>query len=265
MTAPGGRRKAAATLRLALFAEGATYSDIRGREELSALWRRLCELCGAVAPVQVVGFSKSQLRKMEHRPEIRDSGTQALDLLVAQHHELIPFDRAIIAFDAFPENQEVVPKGCQHEEIDFVLRHFAASGRLPSALRQAAQQLRAHYATAAAKRTKRVPGALEILYMRPNFEGLLVSDEPTVKRALVGYGARTPPEWPTFDLANRNPDQSILQKAIECASPNARRTVRGKFKENKHGWGEYILRHAQAESKLLRHPTAARLGLIAGR
>lgn len=250
-------------LRVALFVEGANFTDLRGREELSSLWRTLCKKCDVVVPCAVVGFSKSQLRKMERNSTIVESGPPPLHFLVAQHYDLEPFDRAIIAFDAFPENQEVVPKGCQHEEIDFVLRHFAdASGFLPPQIIEAAAQLRRHYGTPAERREARSTGALELLYMRPNFEALLVCDEPTVKRALLGHGEKAPSKWPAFNTHDRNPDQRSLPAAVDCASRAVRAKVRGKFSENKHGWAEYIVRHATAQSRMMNHPIAQRLRSI---
>lgn len=259
-----GKRRARAS-RLALFVEGSLYSNLRGREELSALWATLCRVCGVAGPELVVGFSKGQLRKMDPRADVVDSGIQALDLLVAQHHDLEPFDRAVIAFDAFPTNQQVIPKGCQHKEIDFLLSHFEASARLPAMLRDAAKALRQHYATPLARRLHRAPGALEVLYMWPSFEGLLVSDEPTAKRALVGQGLATPSQWPKFDASGLRPDQSTLPRAVECANKEARTKVRGPFSSNKHGWAEYIVRHAQPGCRMLSHPIAIRLSFVARR
>lgn len=250
-------------LRLALFVEGPPHFDLSGRVHLKNLWNRLCGLSGVTGSLQVVGFSKSQLRKMAHRPEIRDSGTQPLDRLVAQHYDREVFDRAIVAFDALPDNQEVVPKGCRHNEIDFVLEHFEASPQLPHQIRAAATRLRAHYATDPSRRTMRDPGPLEILYMWPNFEGLLVSDEPTVKRALIGHNRPTPTKWPTFTATIRNPDQSVLPQAVACASKAARDIVRGTFKINKRGWAEYIIRYAQPNSRILKHPITRRLASVA--
>lgn len=250
-------------LRLALFVEGPPHFDLSGRIHLEKLWNRLCVLSRVTSPLQVIGFSKAQLRKMAHRPEIKDSGTQPLDRLVAQHYDRQMFDRAIIAFDALPDNQEVVPKGCRHEEIDFVLRHFEVSPQLPKYIRAAATRLRAHYATDPAQRKVRDPGPLEILYMWPNFEGLLVCDEPTVKRALVGHNQPIPSKWPTFTPMIRNPDQSVLPQAVECASKAARNMVRGTFKTNKHAWAEYIIRHVRPNSRILGHPITLRLATIA--
>jgi hypothetical protein len=252
-------------LRIALFVEGPPYSDFTGRIHLENLWTRLGGLCGipSSTTIHVIGFSKGQLRKMEAVPEIRDAGTQALDLLVAQHYEKENFDRVIVAFDALPENQDVVPKGCMRKEIDFVLRHFEGSSHLPTHVRNAASDLRQYYSLDVGARTGRQPGALEILYMWPNFEGLLVTDEATVKRALVGHGNPTPPKWPTFDTRAQNPDQSIMPKAVECASKAARDIVRGSFKTNKHGWAEFILRYVRENSKMLQHQTATRLAVIA--
>ncbi len=257
----GGKKKGQET-RLALFVEGAPFSDMRGREALSELWKTLCAKCRAAEPAQVVGFSKGQLRKMQPNAQVLDSGIQALDLLVAQHYDRAPFDRVIIAFDALPANQEVVPTGCQHKEVDFVLRYFEQSEVLPPMLRDAATALRRHYATPRAERVARAPLALEILYMEPNFEGLLVSDEPTAKLALVGSGKPTPKERPKFDTSSRNPDRSILPKAVECAAKEARDKVRGPFPSNKHGWAEYIIRHAKPGCRLLSHPIGSRLGVI---
>jgi hypothetical protein len=212
--------------------------------------------------IRVFGFSKNHLVKMADPTEVQMAATPPLHLLVALQHRLTPFDRAIIAFDARPPNQ-LVPGDCMHDEVDFVLRYFVDCVQLPRPFRDAAAALRGHYARPLEQRPQpRAPLAIEILYMRPKFEALLACDEDTVHRALVGDGVRRPPEWPSF-APNRDPDTQILTEAVACASPAARRKVRGSFKTSKHEWAELILRSARSTSALLQHTIARRLQVIA--
>ena len=247
---------------IAIFAEGPTYDD-PSLNAFQTLWKTICTLLGVAREVRVIGFSKNHLVKMQDALEVQIAGAQPLHLLVAQHYSRTPFDRALIAFDASPPNQEVLPKGCMREEVDFVLRHFAQCSELPSSIRSAAAGLRVHYSTPADKRpASRAPGALEVVYMTPKFEALLACDENTLRRALLGYGVKSPKDWPSF-AGNRDPDTQILTEAVACAAKAARETVRGTFKTNKHAWAEYILRSASANSRLFHHEIAVRVKRVA--
>jgi hypothetical protein len=279
------RRRGASTLgRLGLFVEGANFEDMRGRDALTRLWCTLCERCGARAPAVVVGFSKRQLVAMSYGDEMLRSsaGLQPLHLLIAQHCDRSDLDRVIVAFDALPANLRRTPLGdaasqrgvpisaspnieCMREEVDFVLHHFGRCDQLPESIRAAARRLYAHYSDRTAARRARSYGPLEVIHMSPNFEAVLVCDEGTVKRALLGRDARSPKEWPSFARSTRNPEQHILPAAVECASPELRRRVRDKFENNKHAWAEVIVTHASKGSRMLKHPTVAPLAALASR
>lgn len=262
---PRDNRPTAAAPTLVLFAEGANGLNGRHGDPLVHLWTRLTKLCGGTAPSAVIGFSKHQILKLKEPVEVRRVAPQALDLLVAGRYDLQNFDRAIVAFDAFPKNQEVLEKDCMHDEIDFVLRHFATCPQLAPKFRQAADTLRARYAVPEAQRQpyQRSPSCLEIIYMQPTFEGIFACDEDTVKRALLGPTARRPNGWPDFDATDPRPAESLLPRAVECAREEARRIVRGSFKTNKHAWAEFILREASASCEMLKHDIATRLSFAA--
>jgi hypothetical protein len=248
---------------LALFVEGAAAAGTPDHDNLSKLWTTLCKICRIAQAPRVVGFSKNHLAKMADPPDVQMAGQQPLHLLVAQHYDREPFRRAIVAFDALPANQAVVPANGMRGEVNFVLQCFEGCEKLPEAIRKAARSLLHWYEIPCAQRSVRAPGALEIIYMNPSFEALLVSDEASVRRALVGEGERLPSEWPTFNQNERHPEQHILPQCVDCARREARVIVRGSFKTNKHAWAEYILRHVRHDSDLLNHEIAARLAVIA--
>jgi hypothetical protein len=96
---------------------------------------------------------------------------------------------------------------------------------------------------------------VEVLYMNTSFESLLASDERALMRVL-GHTTR-PQAWPRF--SNEKDPVALLEAAVATADENVRRRIRGGFRENRHGWADYILREAPKTSGLWRHEIFERL------
>lgn len=246
-----------------IFAEGATYTDIRGRDPFSDLWRELCGKLGAPAlAVHVFGISKAQIVALKDDVGATKPAREPLDLLIRRMHDLHGFDVAVIAFDRIPLNQHV-PHDCMRGEVNFVLDRLCARALLPPAfLEEAGQLLRRHRRPPQVLRGPGRPprGCLDVIYMDPMFEALFAGDEATVLHAL-GHKHR-PKDWPAFDEHARYPDRDVLGKAVALATQEVRGIVRGDIKSNKHGWALWILRHAEDGAGIFGHAIAERLRVI---
>lgn len=241
-----------------LFAEGSTFTD-PNRPKFEALWRELSARCGCEDEVRVYGFDKRQIVLLAEPPGLR-LVAEPLDVLISRMHDRDRFENVVIAFDRIPANQ-LLPHSCLRKEVDFVLEAFGRRALLPEPFRSEAAVLRDYYRAhpGQPRGPGRPPrGPLDVVYMDPMFEGLLVHDETTVRRAL-GHAKRTPKDWPKFNPRSLHPDQQILAPAVLCATPEVGRKVGGTFKTNKHGWALQVVLSADPEARLWEHPIAERL------
>lgn len=244
---------------IAIFAEGSEYTDLRGRKPLTELWNELCSRLTSVPPnIQTFGITKAQIVALAETGKVPGS-REALDVFIERMYQRHAFDIVIVAFDRIPQNQHI-PHGCMRNEVNFVLDHFVRRKLLSHVWVDAAQELLFHYEHNRGR--SRGPGRpprvdLDILYMDPMFEALLVADESTVVQAL-GL-KRRPKDWPKFDSANQHPDSNILAHAVKFADDGVRRIIRGDMKTHKHDWALQIIRAAAPTSRVFEHPIAQRL------
>lgn len=248
-----------------IFAEGAPVTDPRSRRDtFRDLWQELCARCGRTTPdrIHVFGISKAQIVSLKDDVGTKRPDREPLDLLIQRMHARHGFDVAIIAFDRIPRNQ-YVPHDCMRSEVDFVLGRLHKRKLLPVPMLKAAGRLLKHYE----QQPRKPRGAghpprecLNVVYMDPMFEGLLVADERTVLRAL-GHKTR-PKDWPRFNQNERQPVENILRHAVELAEPAVRRRIHGNMKTNRHGWASQIVRTAQPDAPLFQHEIALRLRTV---
>lgn len=248
-----------------IFAEGSDPTD-PAHDHFRTLWRDdLCARLGAAAErIRIYPFFKLQIELLGDPVGVQTSvgsTREPLDLLIRRSYERDRFRTAVIAFDRTPPNK-ALKTPCLRTEVNFILKGIVNRRLLEDLpFHQEAERLLEHYRIH--PRTPRGPGrpprgCLDLLYMDPEFEGLF--DEPTVLRAL-GL-TRRPRGWPTFDRRAQYPARDILSKAVELASKDVKGRVRGSMDTNKHGWAGWILRQAEAEARLFRHPIVERLRTI---
>ncbi|HRI69764.1 MAG TPA: hypothetical protein PK156_36295 [Polyangium sp.] len=244
---------------VAIFTEGSDYTDLRGRKPLIELWRELCNrLYPTSATFHIYGISKAQIVALGEPPKTPGS-REALDVFIERMYQKYAFDVIIVAFDRIPKNQ-LVPFECMRAEINFILERFVARKYLAPELLDSGQALLEHYANnpGCSRDAGRPPrGMIDVLYMDPMFEALLVMDESAVMRAL-GL-KRRPKDWPKFDPSNLHPDSNILAHAVKFASEDIRRLIRGDMKSHKHDWALQIIRSADTDARIFQHPIAQRL------
>lgn len=275
-------RRSGKARRWGLFVEGAHWLVPQRRDELVELWHELVQACSKLSKdlVSVHGFNKGQLVAMGEprdpltRSLARTSTEIPLDVMIATAYDQQPFEVLIVAFDAHPANECLQPtasgalragraqRPCQREELHFVLRHLAESEVLPAPFRQDAASLLAHYqgAPASSRATGRPPrGSLDLLYMDPEFEALVTSDDSAIL-ATLSLKSR-PKGWPQFP-PKRKKHKDTLEKACRMGTPP--RHLRGAFRESPHAWALEILRNASERSRLWQHVIAARLRLLLG-
>jgi hypothetical protein len=244
---------------IGLFVEGSEYTDLRGRKPLTELWNELCARVTIAPPmVYTFGITKAQIVALNETQKTPGS-REALDIFIERMYQKHAFDVAIIAFDSIPRNQHI-PHGCMRSEVNFILEHFVRRKHLSADWLGAARQLLQYYAQY--PQCPRGPGRpprveLDVVYMDPMFEALLMADDAAVLRA-VGH-TRRPKDWPKFDTMNQRPDSNILAHAVKFATDDVRRIIRGDMKTHKHDWALQIVRAAKADSKLFQHPIASRL------
>ena len=247
---------------VAIFTEGDTYTDLWGRVPLVELWKELCSKLTPTPPsLHVFGINKAQILALDETQRTPGS-REALDVFVERMYQRHAFDIAILAFDGIPENQ-LRPGGCMRKEVNFILEHFVHRKQLSEIWVRSAEQLLEQYeqhpgCSRGIGRPPRVD--LDILYMAPMFEGMLVSDESTVLHAL-GL-KRRPKGWPKFDDKNLYPDTQILAHAVKFASKEVRRIICGDMKSHKHDWALQMIRCASSGAKLFSHPIAQRLRVL---
>ncbi len=251
--------------RFGLFVEGASNLLPRGRDDLRDLWRTLCEHFN-VAPdrVDVCGITKGQILAMDLPHGVQLTTRDRLDATVDIEHRRNPFDVLIIAFDALPPNQNLLAKACLRTEVNFVLERFQNSSVLPAAFRaEAAALLQRYKANPATPRGVGRPprGAMDIIYMAPKFEGLVLTDESAWRR--VFQLKRTPNQWPRMGTSDTHLEQRF-EKVVRVGRSEGvpPKHVRGDATTAKHAWAREAIRHAGANSALWKHEIAVRLGQV---
>ncbi len=256
-----------------LFAEGSRATD-PFLDAFGEIWRRITAHCGHSADVRVFAFDKGHIVRL--RPEtipIRAAATrlarkagrthplpggEPLDVLLARTIAGERLERVLLAFDRFPSNQQLTEderrRPCQmRAEVAFVLGHLSASPRLPERFRASASRLQRRYASDGELLPRdRANECMEIVFMDPMFEAILVSDETTVRKAL-GFDSR-PKDWPKFKTRERALDKLVLDPAVECSEHRS-----GAYLAAKAKWGLQFLKAASDRAALWEHPIARRV------
>ena len=191
-----------------------------------------------------------------------------LDLRIRHEFDAQPFEVLLVAFDAHPKNQKLGPtpsSPCRHEELSFVLDRFSESSHLPARFRDAAVTLRARRRSVpipARGGGRAIRGPLDLLYMDPEFEALLVSDDNAVRR-VFSFDSR-PKDWPRLPPAAANRPKVVLSRLIDRHRDRGPPHCRTTFNSNPHAWALEIVRAARRSHRFWRHPITARLRLILG-
>lgn len=254
-----------------LFVEGSRATDPL-RDDFAALWKLLCEHWGhRDVDLEIVGISKGSIIELRDlapgetatsivkQATQKSGGSEALDVAIQRLHAKRPLDRVIIAFDRWPLNQAMPIEDqellCQmRPEVAFVLDKLAKSKELDDRFKRAASNLLERYRSREMLSPRSGSlGPVEVLFMDPMFEALLVYDEPTVRKAL-NVSDRAPRDWPKFKTTERALDKAVLEPAV-------RSTVRGRasYMGAKARWGHAIVRAAAPNARLWAHPFALRL------
>ena len=273
--APARRQPEAAGTRpkriVGLFVEGSRGTDPL-RDDFAKMWELLCKHCGHDdIELQIVGISKGniiELRDLQPRATATalvkgatqlSGGKESLDVAIQRLHVAKPLDRVIIAFDRWPSNQFISVEdqklACpMRPEVTFVLDKLAKSSKLDDKLKEATRGLLERYRSGDTLTPRAgALGRVEVLFMDPMFEALLVHDEPTVRKAL-GVVDKAPKNWPTFKTLERALDKAVLDPAVQSA-------IRGRhsYSGAKARWGHTIVKAAAPDAKLWKHPLTQRL------
>jgi hypothetical protein len=256
--------------RVALFVEGLNPQTPTERDDLQHLWRYQCEKVSRLPPDQldVYGFTKMQIAFMGPAGEkIKAAGKVPLDVAIELAFRKQAFAGLVVAFDAHPANQAIpliegVKLPCLRLEKDFVLERFAESKILPAPFRAAARRLRAHYEAtrAAPRRPARPPiGDVEVVYMDPTFEAMLLQDAAALRRV---FGLeRTPRDWPALPHSEDRPDFA-LRKIVDTSHRRGPPYLRQRYDARKHAWAHEILREAADGSAIWKHAIVQRLAKV---
>lgn len=258
-------RAAVQAVRVALFVEGKNLLTPRGRDDLAALWKGLCTRMDVPSSdVVVFGFTKGNLVQMDETATITSADRRPLDAMIAVAHDERPFERLVVAFDALPANQVVMKntKGaCLASERDFLLDRLAKSVVLPARFKSAAAALLAYYAGNRGRprrpRTRPPFGDVEVIYMDPCFEALLLTDAAAIRDV---FGLKSVPKaWPGMPYRSQKPDVAIAQ-LIDGHRREGPRHLRIPWRDAKHAWAHEIVKSASKNSRLFQHDIARRLG-----
>lgn len=251
--------------RTALFVEGTNILTPHGRDDLRDLWRYACSQLTPfpVDQLDVYGFSKLQVVIMDPaHASLPTANRIPLDILIEKTFADRPFESLLVAFDAHPANQALAPtKGgpCLRLEKDFVLERLSQSPRMPDRFRRAADQLLDHYRNnrGQPRATRRPPiGDLELIYMAPSFEALVLQDESPL-RALFGL-KKTPKTWPQIPPRSNRPD-FVLRAIVDEHHRSGPAHLRVRYDAAKHAWAKEILRLASRTSRIWTHEIAQRI------
>lgn len=263
-------------LRVALFVEGSIAPPGRYKTDpLEEIWNDcLAEALGIQAFEPVVPISKKHIVAMDPRNPAMSGAGEALDQLVVRTLKRWDFDAAIVAWDLVPAWNPQDDFCRWQETVDFY-RLLSASKVLPKAWREKAGTRHRALARQRNKGSRRARKKLSkhmllALCMEPMFEGLLVQDEPAIRRAF-GIKGRHVRRWPTDgwgDPRQRHPDRQILVPAVAALRrlkppPPVVRRVRGDMETNKIGWDLFLTRELlndpRVRKTLLEHELCRRL------
>jgi hypothetical protein len=266
-------------LRIALFVEGSEAPPpARGYRPLEQIWNEcLGSALGLPRLEPIVPISKKHLVAMDSRQPRMSGSSEPLDQLLVRMLGRHPFDAAIVAWDLVPPLRSEERDFCRWNETLDLYRFLSASSLPDPWKAQAAKRLdelsRRAIPGQRAAPPKLEPGMVLALCMEPMFEGLLVSDESAVRRALELD--EKPREWPKGgwgDERERAPDKRVLAPAINSLrkirpKPLAVKLVPGNLRTNKDGWEEFLLRRLleddRARPQILSHPISRRLAELA--
>jgi hypothetical protein len=254
-----------------LFVEGSRGTDPL-RDDFEKMWKLLCAHCGHHdVELKIVGISKGNIIELRDLAPSATAtalvkgatqlsgGKESLDVAIQRLHAETPLDRVIIAFDRWPSNQFIPVEdqdlACpMRPEVAFILGKLAKSSKLDGRFKKAADRLLERYDSRDTLTPRaEAMGPVEVLFMDPMFEALLVHDEPTVRKAL-DVPARAPRDWPKFKTTERALDKAVLDPAVKSA-------IRGRasYSAAKARWGHAIVEAAAPDAKLWEHPLAQRL------
>ncbi len=268
MTAPRSARSKKQVV--GLFVEGSRGTDPL-RDDFEDMWRLLCEHCEHRSiELHVIGISKGNIVELADLEPGRGAtdlvkgitrgsgGKDPLDIIIQRAHDKHLFDRVIIAFDLWAPNQVLPAEDRKlpcpmRPEVAFVLEKLANSARLDAKLKQAAQALLVRYQSRGKLQPRTALGAVEVIFMDPMFEDLFVADEQTVRRALSAT-AKKIKDWPKFKTRERELDKAVLDPAIEAVTGKKRSYLNAKSR-----WGHKIVKAAESDSAMWKHPIATRL------
>lgn len=265
---PRAGRQQRSQLRFGFFVEGANTTSASGWDALSLLWQELCAHFGVARErVDVHGFSKAQILALSGLPQgVRTTTRIPLDALVRVQHDKKPFEVLVVAFDAHPANQDLLPNSCLRTEVNFLLEAFARSRVLPQRFKAEAAALVTRYRShrGSARGPGRPPrGPLDAIYMDPMFEALVLADK-AAWRDVFGLD-RYPKDWPSTRRSDRHLD-ALMARMIDVGRSAKGATVprhfHGDAKANKHAFALEAVRKAGPDSPLWQHPIAARLAEV---
>lgn len=252
--------------RIGLFVEGTNELTPGGRDDLAELWRGLAERVGGVPTrIDVHGFTKQQLVLLDPGSTIKVAFKLALDVHIERKHKLREFDRLVIAFDALPANQNVVSAGlgsCLATERDFLLSGLARSAILPQRFKASAAALLKHHSDnrgVARPRTQPPFGDVEVIYMEPDFESLVLTDPVAVRK--VFSLSRAPNTWPKMPYLGKDPAVAFM-RIVDAHRRNGPVYLRQPYKARKHAWAHEVVKHATVQSALFTHVIAERLRVL---
>ena len=262
-----GTRRSTPERRIGLFVEGTSLLTKRGRDDLMELWRYQCSKVSEFPPdrIDVYGFTKQQIVIMAPaHATMPGTGKIPLDVTIEQKFKDKPFDALIIAFDAHPANQAIElvegqPSPCLRIEKDFVLHQLMTSEFLPQQFRDGAAKLLAYYHVnrGRPRATTRPPiGEVELVYMDPTFEALLLQDEAAL-RMVFGL-KRVPNTWCAIPHDGDRPDFEI-RKIVNGNRKRGPNHLRVQYDAKKHAWAQEILKNASENSAIWEHAIIQRL------
>ncbi len=270
----------ASALRVALFVEGGenTLPVRSSRSSLEKIWNdALPAALGLREFSVVIPISKKHLVALDPSNPPMSGAGERLDQLMGRILVRTPFDAAVVAWDLVPAwNPE--ERYCRWEETLNLYRFLSQRDGLSAPWRAQADRRLRDLENRSAPSARGQPPQLNRhsvlgLCMDPMFEGLLVQDEAAAKRALGLKGSI--PAWPSSGWAQpqeRRPDTNILAPAVLAAQSVKSKTivgVRGSWRTNKDGFGEFLLRQLLADEgarpKLLAHSLCRRLAEIGPR